>query len=167
MRRPLPLRLTALVAGLFVASAALADGTRAALSVEFRDDGKCAVKAGGEGIHAEMTYTPPASSRASGEFRCAVPPLPGGRVVDVLVLLAPGARPAGAGTPPLTWSEQNGRWRGSGSFDAVPEVIVVPDYFGPAAVRARWRWRVGFVAGGLALAGLVVLATRRRGQNGP
>jgi hypothetical protein len=166
MRRPPALRLTALVAGLFVASAAMPDGPRAVLSVEFRDDGKCAVKAGGEGVHAEMTYTPPASSRVSGEFRCAVPPLPGGRVVDVLVLLAPGARPAGAGTPPLTWSEQDGRWRGSGSFDAVPEVIVVPDYFGPPAVRARWQRRVAFVGGALALAGLGLLASRRR-KRGP
>lgn len=162
MRRPTAVRLTAFVAALFVASAALPDGRRALLSVEFRADGKCAVKAAGEGIHAEMTYTPPASSQASGEFRCAVPPLPGGRVVDVLVLLAPGARPARAGTPPLTWSEQDGRWRGSGTFDAVPEVIVVPDYFGPAAVRARWQRRLSLAGGALALAGLVWLLGRRR-----
>jgi hypothetical protein len=165
MRRPAAIRLTACIASLFIASGAVADGPRAELSVEFRDDGQCAVKAGGEGVHAEMTYTPPASARALGEFRCAVPPLPGGRVVDVRVLLAPGARPAGAGTPPLTWIEQEGRWRGSGSFDVVPEVIVVPDYFGPAAVRARWQRRVGLVAGSFALAGLLVLATRRRKQN--
>jgi hypothetical protein len=162
MRRPSAIRLIACVASLFVVSAAVADGPRAELSVEFRDDGKCAVKAGGEGIHAEMTYTPPASARASGEFRCAVPPMPDGRAVDVRVLLAPGARPAGAGTPPLTWIEQDGRWRGSGSFDAVPEVIVVPDYFGAPAVRARWQRRVGFVGAGMVLAGLVVLAARRR-----
>jgi len=162
MRRPPALRLTALLAGLFFSSVAMAEGPRALLSVEFRDDGKCAVKAGGEGVHAEMTYTPPAPSRASGEFRCAVPPLPGGRVVDVLVLLAPGARPAGAGTPPLTWSEQDGGWRGSGSFDAVPRVIVVPDYFGPAAVRARWQRRLSLAGGALALAGLIFVIARRR-----
>jgi len=162
MRRPVAIRLIALGASMFIASAAAPDGPRAELSVEFRPDGQCAVKAGGEGVHAEMTYTPAASSRASGEFRCAVPPLPGGRAVDVRVLLAPGARPAGAGTPPLTWIEQEGRWRGSGSFDAVPEVIVVPDYFGPEAVRARALRRGALIAGGLALAGLVLVATRRR-----
>src|SRR5262245_12148388 len=162
MRRPATIRLIAPLVSLFIASAAVADGSRAELSVEFRDDGKCAVKAGGEGVHAEMTYTPPASPRASGEFRCAVPPLPGGRAVDVRVLLAPGARPAGAGTPPLTWTQQEGRWRGGGSFDAVPDVIVVPDYFGPAAVRARWQRRAGLAGGPLVLAGLVFLVARRR-----
>jgi hypothetical protein len=166
MRRPTAIRLTALIASLLVASAAMQDGQRAELSVEFRPDGQCAVKVAGEGVHAEMTYTPPASSRASGEFRCAVPPIPTGRLVDVRVLLAPGARPAGAGTPPLTWAEREGRWRGSGAFDAVPEVIVVPDYFGPAAVRARSLRRVGFVGAGLALAALALLATRRR-RNSP
>src|ERR1700750_1596567 len=118
MRRPLAIRLIALAASLFIVSAATADGPRAELTVEFRPDGQCAVKAGGEGVHAEMTYTPPPSSRSSGEFRCACPPRPGGRAVDVRLLLAPAARPAGPGTPPLTWIEQEGRWRGSGSFDA-------------------------------------------------
>ncbi|HEY7171975.1 MAG TPA: hypothetical protein VH417_14090 [Vicinamibacterales bacterium] len=162
MRRPAAIQLIALVASLLIPSAATPDGPRAELSVEFGADGKCAVKASGEGIHAEMTYTPPASARASGEFRCAVPPLPAGRAVDVQVLLAPGARPAGSGTPPLTWIEQEGRWRGSGSLDAAPEVIVVPDYFGPAAVRARTQWRMGFAGGGIVLAALVFLVARRR-----
>jgi hypothetical protein len=162
MRRSAAIRLTALVAGLLIPSAAAPDGTRAELSVEFGADGTCAVKASGQGVHAEMTYRPPASSRASGEFRCAVPPLPAGRAVDLRVLLAPGARPAGSGTPPLTWIEQEGRWRGSGSLDAAPEVIVVPDYFGPAAVRGRAQWRVGFAGGGVVLAALVFLGARRR-----
>jgi hypothetical protein len=162
MRRPAAIRLTALVASLLIASAAAPDGARAELSVEFGVDGRCAVKASGEGVHAEMTYMPPASSRASGEFRCAVPPLPAGRAVDLRVLLAPGARPAGSGTPPLTWIEQEGRWRGSGSLDAAPDVIVVPDYFGPAAVRTRAQWRVAFAGGGIVLAALVFLVARRR-----
>jgi len=160
MRRPVAIRLIALGASMFIASAAAPDGPRAELSVEFRPDGQCAVKAGGEGVHAEMTYTPPPSSRSSGEFRCAVPPLPGGRAVDVRVLLAPGARPAGAGTPPLTWIEQEGRWRGSGSFDVVPEVIVVPDYFGRDAVRSRSQRRLALVGGALVLAGLVFFFAR-------
>jgi hypothetical protein len=162
MRSPRAIRLIGFVVGLFSASAAGADSTRAQLSVEFRADGKCAVTAGGEGLHAEMTYTPPAASRESGEFRCAVPPLPGGRAVDVQVLLAPGARPAGAGIPALSWTDRGGRWLGTGSYDAVPDVIVVPDYFGAAAVRARWQRRVSFVASGVALAGLVFFAARRR-----
>jgi len=162
MRRPAAIRLIIVVASLSIASAAAPDGPRAELSVEFGADGKCAVKASGEGVHAEMTYTPPASAGASGEFRCAVPPLPAGRAVDVRVLLAPGARPAGSGTPPLTWIDQEGRWRGSGSVDAVPEVIVVPDYFGPAAVRARTQWRVGFAGAGVVLAALAFLVARRQ-----
>jgi hypothetical protein len=162
MRRLPAVRLIALGASLFIASAAAADAGRAELSVEFRADGQCAVKAAGEGVHAQMTYMPPPSARTSGEFRCAVPPLPGGRTVDLRVLLAPGARPGGSGTPPLMWIEQEGRWRGSGSFAAIPDVIVVPDYFGPAAVRARSQRRAAFAAGGLALAGLILFAWRRR-----
>jgi hypothetical protein len=165
MRRPVAIRLIVLGTSLFIASAAAPDGPRAELTVEFRADGQCAVKAGGEGVHAEMTYTPPASSRAAGEFRCAVPPLPGGRAVDVRVVLAPGARPAGAGTPPLTWIEHEGRWRGSGAFDAAPEVIVVPDYFGPPAVRARSQRRLSLAGGALVLAGLVFFVARRRRQS--
>src|SRR4051812_9686339 len=133
MRAPRAIRLIAFVVGLFSAAAAVSDSRRAELSVEFRADGQCAVTAGGEGLHADMTYTPPASSRASGEFRCAVPPLPSGRAVNVRVQLAPGARPAGAGMPPLSWTEQGGRWLGTGTYDAIPDVIVVPDYFGAPA----------------------------------
>src|SRR4051794_41796846 len=129
MRRPRAIRLIAFVVGLFSASAAGADSARAQLSVEFRADGKCAVTAGGEGLHAEMTYTPPAASRESGEFRCAVPPLPGGRAVDVQVLLAPGARPAGAGIPALSWTGQGGPRLGTGPLDALTGLIVVPGLF--------------------------------------
>jgi hypothetical protein len=163
MRTPAAIRLIAPVVSLLcLASTGTPDGRRAELSVEFRADGRCAVKAAGEGVHAEMTYTPPAAARTSGEFRCAVPPLPTGRLVDLHVLLAPGARPAGSGTPPLTWTEQEGRWRGSGSFDALPDVIVVPDYFGPAAVRARWQRRFSLAGGVLLVGGLVFLLARRR-----
>jgi hypothetical protein len=163
MRKRLMVRLTATFAAFLGAAWTSGAQERAAVLVEFLADGRCAVTAEGAGVHSAMTYTPAAPSRATGEFRCAMPPVPGGRSVDVTVRLAPGTRPAGSGVPALNWVERDGGWVGTASLDAAPEVIVVPDYFGRAAVRARWQRRGVIGAAGLVvMAGLVLLAVRRR-----
>jgi hypothetical protein len=158
--------MTAITVALCMRPAVAAPG-RAAVSIEFLPDGKCDVSAQGERVHSAMTYRPAASPQVTGEFRCAVPPIPAGTAVDVRVRLAPGARPEGPGSPPLAWSEQGGRWIGTGSLDAAPDVIVVPDYFGPGATRERWRRRLLVAGAALAIAGLAILAMRKRAIGPP
>lgn len=154
-----------LTAVLVMAIAAVRAGRaadRATISLEFLPDGRCTVSADGPKFHSTMTYTPPASAIATGDFRCAVPPVPSGTPVDLVVMLAPGARPWGSGAPPLGWTKRSGRWIGTASIVSAPEVVVVADYSGAQAVRARRQRRASVGAGVCGIIAIVLLANRRR-----
>jgi len=102
------------------------------VDVEFLADGRCAVTAAGEGVHASITYRP---SDVPGR-RCAMPPVPAGRAVDLEVRLPRGAAPAGRDFPRLTWIEQDAGWVGTAALPAAPAFVSVPE---PGAAGAWWR----------------------------
>jgi hypothetical protein len=145
----------------FAGSAPAGPPPTASVSIEFLADGRCTVTAGGEGFHSQMTYTPQASTDSS-DLRCAVPPVPGGRRVDLTVILPAGRRPSGGGSPELSWAEKEGRWQGEASLDAAPEVVVVEDWNSPASVRRRWGTRAAFAGAGLVVMGGLAAFLRRR-----
>jgi hypothetical protein len=166
MRKALVIRLTtALVATLgTVPAAAQTSSEPVKITVEFLTDGRCRVAAAGGEYRAELTYAPQTPAAETGEFRCAVPPVPGGKPVEVAVTLAPGERPTGRGSPVLNWTEADGRWIGTAAALQAPEVIVVQDWNGPGATRTRLirRGLIGLVLV-LLIVG-VIAAFRRRAE---
>ena len=121
-----------------IASPARAGATPGAvrIDVEFLADGRCAVAAEGERVHAKVTYLPPP---ASGR-RCAIPPSPKGKPVDLTVRLPRGAAPGGYDFPRLTWIQQDSGWIGTAALPAAPAFVSVPQ---PGAATLAW-WRRAF-----------------------
>jgi hypothetical protein len=118
-----------------IASAALpsaAPGT-VRIDVEFLADGRCAVAAEGESVHSKVTYLPPPAS----SLRCAIPPSPKGKPVDLSVRLPRGAAPGGYDFPRLTWIQQDAGWIGTAALPAAPAFVSVPQ--AGAATLAWWR----------------------------
>jgi hypothetical protein len=103
------------------------------IDVEFLADGRCAVAAEGERVHANVIYLPP---QASG-LRCAIPPSPIGKPVDLTVRLPRGAAPGGYDFPRLTWIHQDSGWIGTAALPAAPAFVSVPQ--SGAATLAWWR----------------------------
>jgi hypothetical protein len=103
------------------------------IDVEFLADGRCAVAAEGENVHAKVIYLPPA---ASGR-RCAIPPSPKGKPVDLTVRLPNGATPGGYDFPRLAWIQQDSGWIGTAALPAAPAFVSVPQ--SGAAALAWWR----------------------------
>ena len=106
------------------------------IDVEFLADGRCAVAAEGEGVHANVIYLPPP---ASGR-RCAIPPSPKGRPVDLTVRLPHSAAPGGYDFPRLTWVEQDSGWIGTAALPAAPAFVSVPQ---SGTATLEW-WRQAF-----------------------
>lgn len=174
MRKPPAIRLTIMGTGIFFVglsaknipgpltpsvSIPAAQQTRATVRIDILPDRRCSVAAEGEGFRSNMTYRP-TTEAASGEFRCAMPPVPGGRPIDLTVALAPGSRPWGNGSPRLDWTEKEGRWVGHAVLTSRPEIVVVGDAAGPKARRQRI---LRLIAALLATAAAVVaLVSRRR-----
>ena len=134
------------------------------VSVEFHGDGRCTVSAVGQDFHSTLTYSPKPASQVIDGFRCAVPPVPAKRPLDLRVTLAAGERPSTRGSPRLEWAEKDGRWVGTAALSTPPEVVVVEDWHGRRAIIDRWLQRGAI---GLALIGLIVVAFRRFGQRPP
>jgi hypothetical protein len=171
MRKTTATRLTAQIAALLLVSIApwIARATAdrdapptssARVAIEFLADGRCTVTAEGEGFHSAMTYLPHATADGAGEFRCAVPPVPSDRPVELTVTLAAGARPSGEGLPALAWVQRDGRWIGTASLGTAPEVVVVEDWSGRTAVRRRWMRRAAGTAAVIAVAALGIFVAR-------
>lgn len=161
MRKASASGLTAGLLLFFAALGASAAPLTASVSIEFLADGRCRVTAGGDGFRSQMTYTPKVSP-GSSDLRCAMPPVPGGRRVDLTVVLPPGRRPSGAGAPTLEWTRKEERWQGAASLDAAPDVVMVEDWNSPPAVRRRVMTRAAIVGGGLLAVGALVVLARRR-----
>jgi hypothetical protein len=106
------------------------------IDVEFLADGRCSVAAEGKGVHANVIYLPPP---ASG-LRCAIPPSPKGKPVDLTVRLPRGAAPGGYDFPRLTWTRQDSGWIGTAALPAAPAFVSVPQ---PGAATLAW-WRQAF-----------------------
>ena len=122
-----------------------------------RADGRCAASAIGQDFQSRLTYARKVI-QPGDPFRCAVPPVPPGHPLELVVTLAAGARPSGRGSPPLQWTEKEGRWVGTASLRTPPELVTVDDWNGRRATIDRWLLR-GAVAS-LILA-LVAIAFRR------
>jgi MYXO-CTERM domain-containing protein len=134
------------------ARASAQGGSAAEVTVDFLPDGRCAVAARGEGFRSNATYRPQASRDAAGR-RCAMPPVPGGRTVHLVVSLPPGADRPGSSVPSLHWMQAGDLWRGTASLDEWPETVVVAESSG------LWPlWMSGMGLGAL----LAVVAIRRR-----
>ena len=106
------------------------------IDVEFLADGRCAVAAEGDSVHAKVTYLPPP---ASGR-RCAIPPSPKGKPVDLTVRLPRGAVRGGYDFPRLTWIEQDSGWIGTAALPAAPAFVSVPQ---SGTATLEW-WRQAF-----------------------
>lgn len=92
------------------------------IRVEFTAAGECAVTTGGPSGRANVKYP-----RRTPELRCVVPSTRAPGVVDLEVVLPPGAaRPSGE-FPRLAWSERDGRWVGVARLPAPPGFVRVPD----------------------------------------
>ena len=134
------LRSAFLSAAVFVslASPAMAGAAPGAvrIGVEFLADGRCSVAAEGEQVHANVIYLPPPASA----LRCAIPPSPKGKPVDLTVRLPRGAAPGGYDFPRLTWIEQDSGWIGTAALPAAPAFVSVPR--SGAATLAWWRQAV-------------------------
>jgi hypothetical protein len=156
MRKAFAIRLTLPL--LVVLTGGAAEPRRLTVSVEFLGDGRCTVSAVGQDFHSTLTYSPKPAREVIDGFRCAIPPVPPDTTLDLMVILATGARPSTRGSPRLDWVQKEGRWVGTAVLATAPEVVVVEDWHGPRAVTDRWLQR-GAV--GLVLAGLTVVAFRR------
>ena len=121
-----------------IASPALGGAAPAAvrIDVEFLADGRCAVAAEGDGVHANVIYLPPPAS----SLRCAIPPSPKGRPVDLTVRLPRGVAPGGYDFPRLTWIEQDAGWIGTAALPAAPAFVSVPQ---SGTATLEW-WRQAF-----------------------
>jgi hypothetical protein len=142
----------ALLGAALTALASAQGGSAAEVTVDFLPDGRCAVAARGEGFRSNATYRPQAT-RDAAERRCAMPPVPGGRTVHLVVSLPPGADRPGSSVPSLNWTEAGDLWRGTASLDQWPETVVVAESSG-----LRTFWMSGLGLGAL----LAAVATRRR-----
>jgi hypothetical protein len=99
------------------------DGS-ARVGIEFLSDGRCAVSSEGDGFRTNATYMPAAGAKQA-ELRCAMPPVPGGRTVVLVVSLPSNMRSPGASVPPLAWVEVQGRWVGTAQLTEWPDAVVV------------------------------------------
>jgi hypothetical protein len=126
MRTTLPLTFAALLALASAAAGASTLAERGRIDVEFLADGRCRVSATGETFHSTLTYTPQATASAAGR-RCAIPPVPDGTPVDLVVSLPRGtAHPPGDAIPSLTWTRQDDRWIGTAALTTAPSVVRIP-----------------------------------------
>jgi hypothetical protein len=115
-----------LALGASAAANAAALAERGRIAVEFLADGRCRVSATGEAFHSTLTYTPQAIASAPGR-RCAIPPVPEGTPVDLVVTLPQGsAHPPADAIPSLTWTRQNDRWIGTAALTTAPSVVRIP-----------------------------------------
>jgi hypothetical protein len=156
MRKASAIRLSLPI--LAVLTGGAAEPRTVTVSVEFVRDGRCTVSADGEDFHSTLTYSPKPAREVIDGFRCAIPPVPPNRPLELTVTLAAGVRPSTRGSPRLDWVQKEGRWVGTAVLATAPEVVVVEDWHGRRAVTDRWLQRS---AVGLILAGLTVLAFRR------
>jgi hypothetical protein len=127
-----PTRLLPVALALCIARAATlfaADAVR--IDVEFRADGRCAVAATGEGVHAALTYAPWSSSGP----RCAVPPIPKGRTVELTVRVPAAAVPSDSAFPRLSWRQADNGWIGTATLPAAPAFVRVPPTGAAAAAN--------------------------------
>ncbi len=113
----------------FVVSTSAAAATidaRGRIEVEFLADGRCSVSATGESFHSRLTYTPHTIA-PTADRRCAIPPVPEGTPVDLIVSMPHGApRPRGDEDPRLTWTQEGDRWVGVAALTTAPLLVRFP-----------------------------------------
>ncbi len=146
--------LLSLSIALIVVAPARGAGGGADVTIDFLADGRCAVSATGEGFRSNATYRPD-PAKATGDRRCAMPPVPPGRTVALKVSLPSGTARPGASTPVLDWSEQGSAWVGTASLTEWPDAVVVS----PASTRLLQLSVIG--AGLLAVAAALALRRSR------
>ena len=105
-------------------ASARAQDVSARVGIEFLSDGRCAVSSEGDGFRTNATYLPAAGAEQA-ELRCAMPPVPGGRTVVLVVSLPSNVRSPRASVPPLEWVEVQGRWVGTAQLTEWPDAVVV------------------------------------------
>jgi hypothetical protein len=145
----------------FVAASVASEPAR--VSIEFLADGRCLVSAKGEGFHSELTYLPQTRVPPTSEFRCAVPPVPEGRPIDLFVTLPRGAAPSGDDTPRLKWIQHDDRWVGMASLPTAPSVVIVPES-GNRLTTSAWWVRVAGVGVAIGAVVAVIVIRRQKGR---
>jgi hypothetical protein len=129
------------------------------VKVDFRDGGRCTVIAHDENPRSDRVIDVPGPA-APFEYRCAVAAQPRGRPIELSVLLPPGAVPAGAEFPRLSWAERDGRWIGTASLPAAPAFVRVPTIGSAAPRRARLLDWAALAATAIAIAWTIRFGVR-------
>jgi hypothetical protein len=121
----------------FASAAAATIDTRGRIEVEFLADGRCSVLATGEAFHSSLTYTPQTVA-PTADRRCAIPPVPEGTPVDLIVSMPHGApRPPGEADPRLSWTQEGDRWVGVAALTTAPLLVRLPTSRDHADLRDR------------------------------
>jgi hypothetical protein len=134
------------------------------VEVEFLSDGRCTVSSAGDGFRSHATYMPVPGAKPA-ERRCAMPPVPGGQRVEIVVSLPIGTPRPGSSVPTLEWVETQGRWVGTARLTDWPHSVVV-QFGGWLALR-------NLVTAAVSIAALIVAMTiatyarRRRRERVP
>ena len=139
-------------AALVLAGLLRAQATPATVTIDFLPDGRCAVSAQGEGFRSNATYTPE-GARDPGELRCAMPPVPKDRTVNLTVSLPTGVDRPGSSEPRLVWARSGDHWSGAATLTQWPDAVVIS--------RASRFWTLWF-PGGLLVVLLAAVQRRRR-----
>jgi hypothetical protein len=133
------------------------------VEVEFLSDGRCTVSSAGEGFRSHATYMPVPGGKPA-ERRCAMPPVPSGQTVAMVVSLPIGTPRPGSSVPALEWVEAQGRWVGTARLAESPRSVVI-QFGGWLALR-------NLVTAAVSIAALIVAMTiatyaRRQRRAGP
>ena len=107
----------------------------ARVGIEFLSDGRCTVSSEGDGFRSNATYMRPVAGEPA-ELRCAMPPVPSGRTVALVVSLPTNVRSPGTSVPPLEWVQVQGRWVGTARLTEWPDAVVVSPARGWLAARS-------------------------------
>jgi hypothetical protein len=102
----------------------LAQDRSARVEIEFQDNGRCTVSSAGDGFRSRATYMPKGAAEQD-ELRCAMPPVPTGRTLDLVVSLPTGTPHPRTSVPSLEWVSVEGRWVGTAQLTKWPDAVVV------------------------------------------
>ena len=130
------------------------------VEVEFLENGRCSVSSAGEGFRTHATYMPKAGARQP-EFRCAMPPVPPGQTVALVVSLSAGMPRPGSSAPPLEWRLVEGRWVGTAQATSLPDTVVLSPTGGWQSTRTLVT-TAGAILVIVFVAGLATYARRSR-----
>jgi hypothetical protein len=130
----------------------------ARVAIEFLSDGRCTVSSEGEGFRSNATYTRQVAAGLA-ELRCAMPPVPSGQTVALVVSLPENVRSPGTSVPPLEWVQVQGRWVGTARLTEWPDAVVVSPARGWLAARSVVTSAAAVVT---AIVGLAIARSTRR-----